>query len=143
MRRRWDGDERGVGIAGGESHAPHARRLLEALEAPDWVAEEPEVHLRPHLEHAALELGFGLRTATLDGATYEVRLTWFGEKNRGAIRRAAYQLIGAVAEESTHLLEWVDEDAVVFDVATGIVGSPYFAPHGHLLRVRIQTGAAI
>ena len=140
MRRRWDGDERGSGIAGGETHLPHTRRLLEALEAPDWVAEEPEVHLRPHLEHAALALGFGLRGAALDGATYEVRLTWLGDKSRGAVRRAAYALIGAVAEESTHVAEWVDEDAVVFDVATGMVGSTPFAPHGHLLRVRIQLG---
>jgi hypothetical protein len=142
VQRRWDGDERGIGIAGGESHAPHARRLLEALQAPDWVAEEPELHLRPHLEHGALALGFGLRGATLDGATYEVRLTWLGEKSRGPIRRAAYALIGAVAEESTHVAEWVDEDAIVFDVATGTVGSTPFAPHGHLLRLRIQTGAA-
>ena len=142
MQRRWDGDERGTGIAGGEAHAPHTRRLLEALEAPDWVAEEPEVHLRPHLEHAALALGFGLRSTALDGATYEVRLTWLGEKSRRSVRRAAWALIGSVAEESTHVAEWVDEDAVVFDVATGTVGSPVFAPHGHLLRLRIQMGAA-
>ena len=141
MRRRWDGDERGRGIASGETHAPHARRLLEALEAPDWVAEEPDVHLRPHLEHAALGLGFGLRGATLDGATYELRLIWLGEKSRRAVRRAAYSLIGTVAEESTHVAEWIDEDAVVFDVATGNVSDTHFAPHGHLLRLRIQTGA--
>lgn len=142
MQRRWDGDERGTGVAGGESHIPHARRLLEALEAPDWVAEEPELHLRPHLEHTALSLGFGLRGAAVDGATYELRLTWLGEKSRGPIRRAAYALIGSVAEESTHVAEWVDEDAVVFDVATGNVGTTPFAPHGHLLRLRIQTGSA-
>jgi hypothetical protein len=141
VQRRWDGDERGTGIAGGESHVPHVRRLLEALEAPDWVAEEPELHLRPHLEHVALSLGFGLRGTALDGATYELRLTWLGEKSRGPIRRAAYALIGSVAEESTHVAEWVDEDAVVFDVATGNVGTTPFAPHGHLLRLRIQTGS--
>jgi hypothetical protein len=141
MRRRWDGDERGIGVAGGEVHAPHARRLLEALEAPDWVAEEPEVHLRPHLERTALGLGFGLRGTGRDGATYEVRLIWLGDKSRRAVRRAAYALIGTVAEESTHVAEWVDEDTVVFDVATGIVADVHFAPHGHLLRLRIETGA--
>jgi hypothetical protein len=104
------------------------------------VAEEPEVHLRPHLEHAALGLGFGLRSTELDGATYEVRLIWLGEKSRRAARRAAYALIGSVAEESTHIAEWVDEDTVVFDVATGIVADAHFAPHGHLLRLRVQTG---
>ena len=121
---------------------PHVRRLIDALEAPDWVAEQPEVHLRPHLERAALALGFGLGAAASDGATYELRLTWLGEKSRRALRRAAYSLLGAVAEESTHVLEWVDEDAVVFEVATGTVGSAQFAPHGHLIRFRIQTGAA-
>jgi hypothetical protein len=143
MRRRWDGDERGRGIAGGEAHAPHARRLVQALELPDWVAEDPQLHLLPHLERAALGLGFGLGGAAMDGATYELRLTWLGEKGRRPLRRAAHALIGAIAEESTHVAEWVDGDVVVFDVATGMVDDDsYFVPHGHLLRLRIQTGRA-
>jgi hypothetical protein len=143
MRRRWDGDERGHGVASGESHVPHARRLIQALERPDWVAEDPQLHLLPHLERAALGLGFGLGGAAMDGATYELRLTWLGEKGRRPLRRAAHALIGAVAEESTHVAEWVDGDAVVFDVATGMVAEDaHFAPHGHLLRLRIQTGRA-
>ena len=138
MHRRWDGDDRGRGIASGESHVPHVRRLVHALERPDWVAEEPELHLLPHLERAALGLGFGLGGATTDGATYELRLTWLGEKGRRPLRRAAHALIGAVAEESTHVHEWVDGDTIVFDVATGMVGEDaHFAPHGHLLRLRI------
>ena len=79
MRRRWDGDERGQGVASGETHLPHARRLIQALERPDWVAEE-----------------------------------------------------------STHVAEWVDGDTVVFEVATGMVAEDaHFAPHGHLLRLRV------
>jgi hypothetical protein len=143
MRRRWDGDERGHGVAGGEAHLPHARRLVQALERPDWVAEDPQLHLLPHLERAALGLGFGLGGATQDGATYELRLTWLGEQGRRPLRRAAHALIGAVAEESTHVAEWVGGDAVVFEVATGMVAEDaHFAPHGHLLRLRIQTGRA-
>jgi len=142
MRRRWDGDERGRGIASGETHAPHAERLLEQLRLSDWVAEDPDVHLRPHLEATALALGFGLRKAAVDGATYEVRLTWLGDKSRRSLRGAAYSLIGSIAEESTHVAEWTDDDAVVFDVATGIVTDAHFAPHGHLLRLRIQFGSA-
>ena len=143
MRRRWDGDERGRGIAGGASHVPHARRLVQALELPDWVAEDPEIHLLPHLERAALGLGFGLGGAAMDGATYELRLTWLGDQGRRPLRRAAHALVGAVAEESTHVVEWVDGDTVVFDVATGMVADEaHFAPHGHLLRLRIQTGRA-
>jgi hypothetical protein len=143
MRRRWDGDERGEGVANGDSHLPHVRRLTRALELPDWVAEEPELHLLPHLERAALGLGFGLGGASQDGPTYELRLTWLGEQGRRPLRRAAHSLIGAVAEESTHVAEWVDGDTVVFDVATGTVADDApFAPHGHLLRLRIQTGRA-
>lgn len=143
MTRRWDGDERGHGIASGETHVPHARRLLQALERSDWVAEEPELHLLPHLERTALALGFGLGGAAADGAVYELRLTWLGDQGRGPIRRAAHALIGSVAEESTHVAEWVDGDTVVFDVATGNVAEGgHFAPHGHLLRLRIQTGRA-
>jgi hypothetical protein len=138
MQRRWDGDDRGRGVASGESHAPHARRLVAALERADWVAEDPEVHLLPHLERAALALGFGLGGAAVDGATYELRLTWLGEQGRRPLRRAAHALIGAVAEESTHVAEWVDGDTVVFDVATGMVAEDApFTPHGHLLRLRI------
>jgi hypothetical protein len=143
MRRRWDGDERGHGVAGGEIHKPHALRLVRALELPEWVAEDPEVHLLPHLERAALELGFGLGGASLDGAVYELRLTWLGDQGRRPVRRAAHALIGAVAEESTHTIEWVDGDTVVFDVATGSVAEDaHFAPHGHLLRLRIRAGRA-
>src|ERR671937_1509235 len=143
MRRRWDGDERGHGVAGGESHMPHVRRLAQALERPDWVAEEPELHLLPHLERAALGLGFGLGGATTDGATYELRLTWLGEKGRRPLRRGPPALIGAVAAESTHVFEWVDDDPVVFHVATGMVAEDgHFAPHGHLLRLRIQSARA-
>jgi hypothetical protein len=143
VRRRWDGDERGHGVAGGESHVPHVRRLARALEQPDWVTEDPDVHLLPHLERAALGLGFGLGGAAVDGATYELRLQWLGEQGRRPLRRAAHALIGSVAEESTHVAEWVDGDAVVFEVATGMVDEDaHFAPHGHLLRLRVRTGRA-
>jgi hypothetical protein len=122
---------------------PHARRLVQALELPDWVTEDPEIHLLPHLERAARGLGFGLGGAAPDAATYELRLTWLGEKGRRPLRRAAHALVGAVAEESTHIVEWIDGDSVVFDVATGTVAEDgHFAPHGHLLRLRIQTGRA-
>ena len=138
MRRRWDNDARGVGIASGSDHVPHVRRLLDALELPDWVAEDPAVHLLPQLERTALELGFGLGGATMEGATFELRLTWLGDKSRRPLRRAAYALIGAIAEESTHVAERVDGDDVVFDVASGmVVTDAEFAPHGHLLRLRI------
>src|SRR5947209_3029975 len=50
--RRWEGDERGRGIGDGEWIAPTVARLLDALGLSDWVAEEPDVHLLPHLRRA-------------------------------------------------------------------------------------------
>jgi hypothetical protein len=50
--RRWDNDTRGRGVADGGWIAPGVRRLLGALAEADWVAEDPDVHLLPHLRRA-------------------------------------------------------------------------------------------
>ena len=43
----------------------------------DWVAEDPEAHLLPHLEAACEELPLELRsTRSRDDGTFEVDLTW-------------------------------------------------------------------
>lgn len=49
MDRRWDLDARGRGIGDGPRLVPGARELLDALARPDWVAEDPDAHLLPHL----------------------------------------------------------------------------------------------
>ena len=64
---RWEGDERGVGVAGAAEHAPAVDRLLEAMGASDWVAEEPETHLVPHIRDALADGGLepaGFETAS-------------------------------------------------------------------------------
>ncbi len=143
MERRWDGDERGHGVASGESHAPHARRRSRRWSVRTGSRRSRSSTCSLTSSAAALGLGFGLGGAAADGSVYELRLTWLGDQGRGPVRRAAHALIGSVAEESTHVAEWVDGDAVVFDVATGKVSDDgHFAPHGHLLRLRIQTGRA-
>jgi hypothetical protein len=47
--RRWDDDERGEGVADAGAFAQGAEELVDAMRRPNWVAEQPEVHLLPHL----------------------------------------------------------------------------------------------
>jgi hypothetical protein len=47
--------------------------------------------------------------------------------------------IGSFAEFSTHVLERLADDAVEFDVTTGMLaGTTPFRPHGHLVRLRLE-----
>jgi hypothetical protein len=49
---RWDIDERGRGVADASQFAQGAGELVDAMREPNWVAEEPEAHLLPHLRRA-------------------------------------------------------------------------------------------
>ena len=50
MARRWDDDERGHGVADARQLVTGARELVVAFDAPNWVAEDPELHLKPHVD---------------------------------------------------------------------------------------------
>src|SRR5919201_2352580 len=50
MPARWDGDDRGRGIGDAAQLVPGASELVAAFTKPAWVAEQPEIHLRPHVE---------------------------------------------------------------------------------------------
>jgi hypothetical protein len=50
MPPRWEGDNRGRGVADAAQLAPGASELVAAFTQPAWVAEQPEIHLRPHIE---------------------------------------------------------------------------------------------
>ena len=41
---RWDGDERGEGIADATPFAAGALELVDAMRLATWVAEQPEIH---------------------------------------------------------------------------------------------------
>jgi len=49
VRRRWDTDERGRGVASAGAYLAHADALRGAMAEPDWVAEDPDQHLLPHV----------------------------------------------------------------------------------------------
>jgi hypothetical protein len=74
--RRWDGDERGHGVTDGAALAPGVQRLLTATTQPDWVAEDPDAHLLPHLRRACGQPGspWTLRSAELRGGLYRLTL---------------------------------------------------------------------
>ena len=89
----------------------------------DWVAEEPELHLLPHIRRACAERGWTVRRAEVVAAVLEVDITMLGRSARTPTE-AAYQLIGTFAEPSTHIVETkrdVGRDVEV-GVTTGVLG---------------------
>lgn len=53
-RRRWETDDRFTGVADAGVFADSAQELAQLARRPGWVAEEPEVHLVPHLQSASV-----------------------------------------------------------------------------------------
>ena len=47
--RRWDSDERRHGIGDAQAFVSAIEELAELARTADWVTEEPETHLLPHL----------------------------------------------------------------------------------------------
>jgi hypothetical protein len=139
--RRWDIDERGRGVSDAGALAPGIHELVEALTIADWVAEEPEAHLLPHLRQAC-EAGVGLRldsTRTEPDGAFVVELHWPGPRGDiRALQAAAYALVGAVAESATYIRQRQEAGATVYEVGTGMLApDTSFAPHGHVLVLRV------
>ena len=134
---RWDGDTRSRGVADAAAFAEGAAELVESMRLPDWVAEEPEAHLLPHLRAACDGLPLELmETRVLDDGAFEVELNYTGENGGiGATRQAVYELIGSIAETATYVRQRRDEGSVAFELVTGIIGEDaHFEPHGHTVR---------
>jgi hypothetical protein len=144
--RRWDDDPSGRGVATARGFAAPVRRLLEAMDQPDWVAEEPELHVLPHLlamlsrPDSPLRL-LGTRT-DVDG-TFVVDLEWTGPApSRREQRRAIFALVGTIAEAATTVHEQAREDGATFQVVTGLLeGDGPFTSHGHTLLLRVLSPA--
>jgi hypothetical protein len=143
--RRWDGDERGDGVADAAEFVDGATELVAAMQRPNWVAEQPEVHLLPHLERACEQLPLQILDARLmDDGSYEVRLSWTGDESGvGVIRASIFSLLGGIAEPSSYIRQRRTElsdgsgQALTLDVVTGIVDEVPFKPHGHTLRLSV------
>ena len=142
--RRWDGDERGDGVGHASQFTDGAAELMAAMHRPNWVAEEPDLHLLPHLERACESLPLQiLGTRTLDDGSYDVQLGWTGdEAGVGAVRASVFALLGGIAEPASYVRQRRTDTngsglMLTFDVATGIVDEMPFKPHGHTLRLSV------
>ena len=137
-RRRWDTDERFVGVADAGSSSGDVDQLRSMTSVQGWVTEDALAHLGPSCEAAAAMLGLEIVRLEAVDAVLEVDIRVPDRDEPRAPRIAAYGLIGSFAEGSTHVREIrVDGDAVL-DVVTGVMpGDSAFATHGHLVRVRI------
>ena len=102
---RWDGDERGEGVADATRFVAGVFELVDAMRSPRWVAEEPGVHLLPHIERACRTLLLEVEDARLSAdGSFDVHLFWMGEGWRvGEIRAAVFALVGSFAEIATYV----------------------------------------
>lgn len=138
---RWDNDNRGRGIADGAWIAPQVRDLLAGLTAPAWVAEDPDDHLLPNLRQACADAAspWTLVETDLRDGVYVVALAWSRPAPRlGRLRADLFALLGEIAESTTFVRQRLADDAIEYDVTTGMLdGDGFFAGHGHLLCFRI------
>jgi len=138
--RRWDTDERGHGIGDASSHLPAINDLAELAARPDWVTEDPEEHLLPGLRRGTEAAGLTITSfaATPDGE-FTVHVKGASAMSRRELRQAAWIVLGAVAEMSTHVHETRNDDGVTFEVVTGQPEGGHFATHGHTLRLVVDS----
>jgi hypothetical protein len=140
VRRRWDIDERGRGVASASAAVPDLDRLRAAMLEPDWVTEDPDAHLLPHVRRLCTERGWELARADVVDAVLEVDVLAPATTVRSP-REAAFSLLGTFSEASTHVVERspdVGRDVQLL-VTTGMLeGDGVFAPHGHTARITVR-----
>jgi hypothetical protein len=146
--RRWDIDERGHGVADARRLAPRIGELARAVEEEDWIAEQPEMHLWPHLERAIEADGSpwasGAFAIDHDG-TLVVELVHApvdGDGARARLYGDLFRLLGLVLEGASFVEvdQSRNEAALVVDVVTGLLEDQTpFRGHGHTIRFRVRT----
>ena len=102
----------------------------------DWVAEEPEAHLLPHIERACADSGLELLGHELDGAVFVVRIGW---TEAAAPPRRDRRPSGSSARSPRPRPASVSAtDSLTYEVVTGMLdGDSPFAPHGHMVRIEL------
>ena len=147
MEKRWDTDERGRGIGTARQYVSAVERLAADMSSPDWIAEEPEIHLLPHLR-AAIDAESKpwriLSTSSGPDGIFTVELSWLGARpTHRALRSDFFALLGAIAESSTHVRERRSGNSLEFEVATGLLdGDGGWRGHGHLILFRVGQSTA-
>jgi len=141
MGARWDGDERGHGIADASELARDVDELAIRMRADDWVTEDAFAHLAHHLTRACERPGSGVTLHEIreDGAVLDVSVRLTEPGTFQDVRGAAMSLVGHVLEGATFVRERRSGDEVAFEVATGMMpGEGGFSGHGHLLRISVR-----
>ena len=147
MAARWDNDDRGRGIGDATQLVPGASQLVAAFSKPNWVAEQPDVHLLPHVEAwCQRDRSLELIGADVDGTAYVLDFEWHGTTGSvGAARAAVFSLIGSFAESATYVRQRrvaSDGDGsamkLQFEIGTGEVApDAQFKPHGHVVLINV------
>jgi hypothetical protein len=145
--RRWDIDERGDGVTDAAAESARIERLRAHAQRSLWIAEQPDVHLWPHIERAIAAPGSPWSgvdwSIDRDGRLIVdlVHPPIEGDRQRAALQAEVLKLLGYVIESSTYveIEERHDEEALVVDVVTGVLDdqSPFKA-HGHVVRFRVS-----
>ena len=148
MAARWDGDDRGQGVGDAAQLVSGASELVAAFSEPAWVAEQPALHLLPHIE-AWCERDGRLAVAgayTNDEDAYVLDLEWAEATGSvGAARMAVFSLIGSFAESATYVRQRrvaIDGGGsatrLQFEVGTGeLAPDARFEPHGHVVVINV------
>ncbi len=142
---RWDGDERGQGVGDATAFAAGAAELVDAMRYPCWVAEEPDIHLLPHIERACRTLPFEIEDVHLSAErSFDLRLHWTErERAIGHVRAAVFALVGSFAESATYVRQrrstpaQNEDETLLFEIVTGILDDGAFTPHGHTVRITV------
>src|SRR5215472_814468 len=106
MPARWDDDNRGEGIGDATQLIPGASELLAAFSQRTWVAEQPELHLLPHVEGwCQRDSRLALTGAhTDDTGAYVLDFEWRDTTSSvGGARAAVFSLVGSFAESATYV----------------------------------------
>jgi hypothetical protein len=123
--------------------------LVAAFKEPAWVAEQPELHLLPHIEAWCERDGRLALTGALtnDAHAYVLDLEWRDATGSlGAARAAVFSLIGSFAETATYIRQRrVAADGgrcamkLQFEVGTGeLAPAASFEPHGHVVLINVD-----
>lgn len=139
--RRWDTDERFVGVGDAAGAVPPLERLLDACRTPGWVTEDADAHVGVHLRRACGSAGSPWRwlgDEQLPDGVYVVDLARTAAPEVDSYREAVALL--AVIAENAFAVRRVDPRTV--ECVTGMLdGDGDFATHGHTVRLRIHIGS--
>lgn len=147
MPTRWDTDDRGYGVGDAGQLVAGASELVAAFSESMWVAEQPENHLRPHVEEwCQRDQRLALTDAQTDDThAYILDLEWRGAPGAvGEARATVFSLIGSFAESATYVRQRRigsrgDGSPILrFEVGTGeLAPESRFAPHGHVVVLNV------